>query len=360
MVYPGDASPIAVSPRAPANCDSYQSIPRCQRSQKKISYLPGAMKTSGWERRYSKSEVVPARAAPITMKLGRVTPAPFDTHGQRRAASIPAALSPTRYPENVPDTAEERASATWDRGLSPEIAVAIATHDRAGFLPELVRMLESQTLAADRFEVVIADDASSDHTWNVLAQIAGRTPLRLRAIRLAANSGPAAARNVAATASRAPLVAFTDDDCLPSPSWLDALAAAFRSGLDLVQGRVAPDPVHYSPSDPWARTLWVTRGDWLFESCNIAYRRTSFDALGGFEVARPDVTRGTRAHFGEDTLLGWRLKAAGMRATFDADALVYHRVHAGTFGEWLIELRRRVLFPTVVRLSPGMGRSLFA
>ena len=260
----------------------------------------------------------------------------------------------------MPDTAEERASATWDRGLSPEIAVAIATHDRAGFLPELVRMLESQTLAADRFEVVIADDASSDHTWNVLAQIAGRTPLRLRAIRLAANSGPAAARNVAATASRAPLVAFTDDDCLPSPSWLDALAAAFRSGLDLVQGRVAPDPVDYSPSDPWARTLWVTRGDWLFESCNIAYRRTSFDALGGFEVARPDVTRGTRAHFGEDTLLGWRLKAAGMRATFDADALVYHRVHAGTFGEWLIELRRRVLFPTVVRLSPGMGRSLFA
>lgn len=256
--------------------------------------------------------------------------------------------------------ADERTSASWNDGPAPEIAVAVATHERAGFLGDLIRALEAQTIAPARFEVVVVDDASADATWRVLAQIAERTTLRLRARRLAANAGPAAARNEGAAASRAPFIAFTDDDCVPTTAWLDRLLEGLRSGADLVQGRVDPDPEDHTWKDPWARTLWVTRGDWLFESCNIAYRRESFDRLGGFDADRPVVTRGTRQHFGEDTMLGWRLKAAGMRATFDPEALVYHRVHPGTFGDWLVELRRRVLFPALVRRSPGMGRSLYA
>jgi GT2 family glycosyltransferase len=255
---------------------------------------------------------------------------------------------------------EERASAMWDRAGTPGISVGIATHGRAAFLPALARALEAQRVPPGSFEVVIVDDASSDDTWSVLEEIAASTALPLRVLRLGVNAGPAVARNVAAASSRAPAIAFTDDDCLPTPDWLPSFARALGDGADLVQGRVLPDPDGYDPALPWSRTLWVNRGNWLFESCNIAYRRASFDALGGFSVERPDVTRGTRSHFGEDTSLGWRLKAAGMRTEFSDDALVYHRVHPGSFGDWLVELRRRVMFPGLVRRSPGMHRALFA
>lgn len=252
---------------------------------------------------------------------------------------------------------ERVASRSWADGPEPAVSVVIPTHERAGYLGDLVRALEAQTLDASRFEVIVSDDASTDETWDVLAREADRTPLRLVAIRAEANAGPAQARNRAVATARAPVVAFTDDDCLPTPSWLEALLAGIGD-VDAVQGRTVPVPDELGASGPWARTVWITEKTVLFETCNIAWRRAAFDRLGGFEAGRPDSPRGTRQHFGEDAELGWRLLGSGGTVAFAPDAVVHHRVHGGSYASWLAERRRLRLFPELVRRAPGLRRAL--
>jgi GT2 family glycosyltransferase len=259
---------------------------------------------------------------------------------------------PPRALDSIESPLDREAAATAD------VSVVIPTHERPEYLPELLAALESQTLPLERFEVVIVDDASQDAVWGSLSEAVSASRMRLRAFRLPSNVGPAAARNAGARLARAPLIVFLDDDCLPSPGWAASFINAFADGADLVQGHTRADPA--MDTGPFGRTIWVTGESWLFETCNIGYRKSSFESLGGFDEARPDVTRGSRPHFGEDAELGWRLKAAGMRTSFSPDALAYHRVYPTTFVEWLSELRRRSLFPGLVRRCPGMRTALFA
>jgi glycosyltransferase involved in cell wall biosynthesis len=252
---------------------------------------------------------------------------------------------------------DEMTSAAWAAGEAPELSVGIPTFDHPAFLAELVGALERQTLAPERFEVIVVDDASPPATWQTLEGILKATPLRLRALRLPANSGPAAARNAAASLARGEALVFIDDDCIPTPEWLAAYAAAFAGDADLVQGKTIGEPENWL--GPWGRSVWVTGPSWLFESCNIAYRRSAFERLGGFDARRPEVTADSRPHFGEDAELGWRFRAAGLRSTFDPDALAYHRNLPGTYQDWLHEMRRRSLFPALIKRAPGMAGELF-
>ena len=54
----------------------------------------------------------------------------------------------------------------------------------------------------------------------------------------------------------------------------------------VVQGRTEGWPED-DRHDPWARTVWVLRPTWLFETCNVAYRRRDVELAGGF----PGATR---------------------------------------------------------------------
>ena len=81
--------------------------------------------------------------------------------------------------------------------------------------------LERQTIR-DRAEVVVVDDGSTDGT----SELARRFDVEL--VRHRQNLGISAARNTGIATVRAPLVAFTDDDCVPDPGWLEALLGAFE------------------------------------------------------------------------------------------------------------------------------------
>lgn len=225
----------------------------------------------------------------------------------------------------------------------------IATYRRAAFLPDLVGCLEAQTLPRERFEVVIVDDGSDDDTWSVLSHQAERSSLRLAVLRRARNGGPAAARNRAVALSHGELLAFTDDDCLPSPRWLEALVRA-AAGVDLVQGRTEPDPNPAGmQSGPWARTLRIVEPTALFETCNIAYRRSAFERVGGFDESQAVSARPGGRHFGEDVRLGSAVVGSGGARRFAPDALVHHRYLPASFGDHLRSMRELVGFPALAR-----------
>ena len=158
--------------------------------------------------------------------------------------------------------------------VTPEVSVVVATHNRALRLAQLLAGLRRQTLALERFEVIVVDDGSSDATQNVLTREARRGELRLCIPPAVAHAGPASARNRGWQLARAPVVAFTDDDCVPTPTWLETLLRAARSNPNaIVRGRTLPNPAEAHSLGSFAKTVSINAPSPHFETSNVAYPR---------------------------------------------------------------------------------------
>lgn len=229
-----------------------------------------------------------------------------------------------------------------------EAGVVVATHNRADLLPRLLRALERQH-GIEAFEVVVVDDASTDDTPSVLDELARTASVPVRIHRIESNRGPATARNLGWRASTAPYIAFTDDDCVPQAGWLESLVDALGTN-DVAQGRTMPDPAQAAHHGPFSRTLDVKTEDGFYQTCNIAYRRSVLERLGGFDE-----------HFrhpaGEDTDLAWRARDAGAATTFVDGAVVYHDVRRSRFRTHLRDTWRWEGCVLTIRKHPGL-RSL--
>ena len=215
---------------------------------------------------------------------------------------------------------------------TPELSVVVPTFRRPALLARCLDALARQSAGLDRFEVVVADDGSGDETGTVV-RAAARRAGNVRLEVLAANGGPAAARNRALKASEAPLVLFLDDDVEASPALvsthLDLHAAADeRLGvLGLVQW--APD-LKVTPFMRWldrsglqfAYDTWLQPGPVpvphaAFYTANLSMRRELVLAVGGFDETFP------YASF-EDIELAWRLTAQGFHLEYRPEALAFH------------------------------------
>lgn len=231
----------------------------------------------------------------------------------------------------------------------PRVAVVIPTYQRATLLPGIVEALERQTLPLNEFEVVISDDCSSDETPRVLDELASGSRLKLRIVSTERNSGPATARNVAWRTTDAPILAFMDDDCVPTPGWLENGLRHFEDpDVAIVQGATLPDPT--ASLDHGTTTQWIDRLSKRYEACNIFYRRQALESVGGFDES-------IRA-FGEDSVPAWSIRRRGGGVRFGIDALVHHEVR---FRGIRWHARWSMLFgnfPMLVRRFPELRRDL--
>lgn len=228
----------------------------------------------------------------------------------------------------------------------PEIAVVIPTRRREARLAFALEALAAQSLARERFEVIVVRDADAREP---LAPIPDG--LRARYMRAPSACGPVTKRNLGWRATDAPLVAFTDDDCRPAPGWLEALLEADAGPAAVLQGRTEPDPderhLHYG----LARTVQIIGpSDW-FETCNIAYPTELLRRVGGFDEQFESVC--------DDTDLGRRALAAGARRIYVDDARVWHAVMPRTLGVAIRETRRFETAPLVFARHPEQREALF-
>ena len=208
----------------------------------------------------------------------------------------------------------------------PELSVVVATHNRADRLRALLGALRDQTLARTAFEVVVVDDASTDDTAGTLAAEVERGDLEISVYRHPDNRGSGAARELGWRSARGRLIAFTDDDCVPDPDWLERIVRAERNHPGaVIQGRTEPIPGELEGLPPrrraFARTIRVVAFDAGFQTCNIVYPRELLERIGGFDVA--EYPR----YPGEDCDLGWRAVEAGAPAIYADDVRVRHAVN---------------------------------
>jgi GT2 family glycosyltransferase len=230
---------------------------------------------------------------------------------------------------------------------SPEISVVIATRDRPARLAAALEALRAQTIGVERLEVIVVDDGSGNETQGLLARLPEGGP-EVRVIRLT-GSGPAAARNAGWTAARSPLVAFTDDDCEPTPNWLEEIvAAAAASPGAIVQGVTTPIPRESEIlRRPFSRTRLIEEPNPWFATCNIAYPRELLERLNGFDELFPEA-------LGEDTDLGWRAVEMGASREFAPGAVVHHAVEDLGPGGYMRHALRGADAVYAFRRHPGL------
>jgi glycosyltransferase involved in cell wall biosynthesis len=240
----------------------------------------------------------------------------------------------------------------------PEVSVVIPCRNRERLLWDCFEGLAAQALPRDRFEVVLVDDASSDDLAALCARARDALGLDIRHERMTRGGGPAPARNRGVALARAPVIAFTDSDCRPTPGWLAAGLVAFADpAVALATGPVRPKPGQ--PVRITSKTTFATETEHpTFATANAWYRRDVFQGLGGFDAAICFRDPFDRATEGSDVDLAWRLIKAGHARRFLPGAVVTHEVEDQPLGLWLIEGTRLFILPELVRRHPELRREL--
>ena len=231
------------------------------------------------------------------------------------------------------------------------VSVIVPVRNRRQLLRRLLDGLAVQTYPD--FEVIVVDDGSTDGS----AEEGRVDAARGRPVRVV--QGPAAgavqARAAGVAVATGEILAFTDSDCVPRPDWLERGVAAVEAGAGVVQGRTVPS----RPMGPLERAMNVDRDDGIFATCNVFYRRGAYEAAGGFDLAAGQAMGfrpGAQARglgFGEDTLLGWRVRRAEGGA-YAPEAVVEHHVFPPDISEALRRAAMTGGFPALVRRVPEL------
>jgi glycosyltransferase involved in cell wall biosynthesis len=102
--------------------------------------------------------------------------------------------------------------------VAEKISVVIPAYNAEATIGKCLEALSKQTLPP--VEVLVVDDSSTDQTAAIAAQWSV-------VIKNARGRGPGAARNTGAFAAKGDIIAFTDSDCIPPPTWLENIGIAF-------------------------------------------------------------------------------------------------------------------------------------
>jgi len=192
------------------------------------------------------------------------------------------------------------------------VSVVIATRDRATFLARALDSLAAQR-GAPAFEVIVADNGSTDDTPRVIAARLASAPFALRSV-VVPQPNRAAARNRAVEVAAGEIVVFVDDDVVLPEAFVAAHARRYAVPAPItVSGPILNVP---SPEDRPQPTVANASRAFLC-TCNASVRRVDFDAVAGFDER-------FSLYGWEDTDLGIRLRRLGVRREFAWDAYLYH------------------------------------
>lgn len=194
------------------------------------------------------------------------------------------------------------------------VSIIVPVRNGRDDLRGLLASLAAQTLPQDRFEVVIADDGSTDGGTDGLATPDGHVRVY---------PGPPVssyvARNRAVSHARGQVLAFTDADCRPEPDWLESGLAALGDGgvvAGLIRFRLPERPTIWSLIDVDTfldQERQVKAG--VAVTANLFLNRELFERIDGFDEELRE--------FGDHDLVG-RCVAAGAELRFTASAVVVH------------------------------------
>lgn len=207
-------------------------------------------------------------------------------------------------------------------------SVIVASFNRCEEIRELIESFILLRFPDNRFELIIADDGSTDGTGELVNEYIGKVKFPLN-FHTQKNQGPGAARNMGIEKARGDFFIFIDSDCTVSPAWLSEIDQSLTSeNADAFGG-----PDSYKKDFPpllkainYSMTSFLTTGGirghnkqklgkFYPRSFNMGLSREIYRKIGGF---------GSLRH-GQDIEYSHRIIRSGAKVISIPEAVVFHK-----------------------------------
>jgi len=243
---------------------------------------------------------------------------------------VPPQESPSRFPTSQTSQADVQ-------GAGAPVAVVVVNWNRRDLLRNCLASLEAQVGTNGRFDVILVDNGSKDHSVEMAEREFGESlSFRLQVIENTRNLGFCEANNQGMSATQAPYVALLNNDAEAEPGWLSALCRSldrrpdagmaaskilvwenperidkaghliFLDGQNRGRGTGETDHGQYDREE---EVLWP-------DGCACLYRRLMIEEVGGFDE---DFFA-----YADDAELGLRARIAGWGCIYVPTAVVRH------------------------------------
>jgi glycosyltransferase involved in cell wall biosynthesis len=206
---------------------------------------------------------------------------------------------------------------------NPFFSIIVPTYNRPRQIVLCLEALSRINYPHSSFEVIVVDDGSRLPVQNFVSPFYDKMNLT---IITQENAGPSAARNAGANGAKGDFLAFTDDDCMPAPDWLQTLSIRFKTSPECaIIGRSV---------NALADNLFDTASQMLIEylhayynhnpnqarfitSNNLSLPTKQFHNLGGFDT-------GFSRAGGEDREFCENWRHFGYRVIYAPEVIVNH------------------------------------
>ena len=230
---------------------------------------------------------------------------------------------------------------------TPTVSLIVAAHNEENVIERRLQNLLALDYPQERLQIVVASDASSDRTDELVAQVFAHEP-RVRLLRCP-RGGKVAAQNRAVRETESELLAFSDANAQWRPDALRKLVANFAD----------PDVAYvcgghfYEASDGtnregtyWRWEAWLRRNESTLGSIT--------GGIGPIYAVRRSDYVDVDPRFGHDLALPYLMVQRGRRAVFEPDAIAWEKPSRDIEDEyrrkvrmfehcWLIVLRGKML-----------------
>ncbi len=218
--------------------------------------------------------------------------------------------------------------------MTLEATVIIPTYDDWHVLQKCLDCLAHQSIALDRFEVIVANNNPSPEVPSAL-----QFPPNARVIHVP-KPGSYAARNAAILEARGEALFFTDSDCQPHPRWIEngLTALAGLGPTDRISGSVElfPKGKTWTGAELYDSLNHLTQetysGKGWCATANMVTRRAAFDLVGPFSE---------ESFSGGDREWGLRATEMGSPIVFSPEVLILHPAR-DSFADLAKKLRRKI------------------
>ena len=245
-----------------------------------------------------------------------------------------------------------------------DVTIIIGTRNRAESLASTLHSLSGLVPVPDHWEVIVANNGSTDATSAVVASFAARLPVcEVHEPRV----GRSHALNAALRHATGSLLVFTDDDITFASGWLDAYWRGQGEFPDAGVFAGPIDPVFPPEAPAWFPEAFARyAGSMLYGRLDLGPRSkvVDRDPFGGNMAVRRSLFHNRSFHsgfglvdgkavsrLGEETLLSFELRRAGVSVAYVAGARVRHHIRPEQVEERWIADRARAYGATAAALD---------
>lgn len=211
---------------------------------------------------------------------------------------------------------------------SPQISVVIITRNRPEKLLQCLKSLAQNTIK--NVEVIIVDQSDKENTKLPLSRVLHKIKIQYLHSK---ERGKTRGLNTAIPLCSAPIIAFTDDDCIVTKKWLENILNSFdrHREISAVFGSTYPNdpenhksffcPSTFSPNTPEHKMKHLQKWESVGVGNNMAYRKKVFTELGLFKEWLGPGSIGSN---GEDAEMALRALGAGKTLLYNPQVRVVH------------------------------------